>query len=73
VPQLTNITNPSLKFSFLLGLHYISSGLYLQTSLAWVTLTGDFYLQPVQLYRSWRRTNVSILCWKIEIYFIFYP
>jgi len=21
--------------------------------------TGDFYLQPVQLYRSWKRTNVS--------------
>jgi len=21
--------------------------------------TGDFYLQPVQLYRSWRHTNVS--------------
>jgi len=20
---------------------------------------GDFYLQPVQLYRSWRHTNVS--------------
>jgi len=22
-------------------------------------LTGDFYLQPVQLNRSWRHTNVS--------------
>jgi len=21
--------------------------------------TGDVYLQPVQLYRSWRHTNVS--------------
>jgi len=21
--------------------------------------TGDFYLQPVELYRSWRHTNVS--------------
>jgi len=23
--------------------------------------TGDFYLQPVQLYRSWRHTNVSTM------------
>jgi len=57
--QQTNIPNPGFKFSILLGLNYISSGLYLQTSLAWVTLTRDFCLQPVQLYWSWRHTNVS--------------
>jgi len=25
----------------------------------YILTTGDFYLQPVQLYRSWRHTSVS--------------
>jgi len=40
--QLTNIINPGLKFSILLVLNYILSGLYLQTFLAWVILQEIF-------------------------------
>ena len=53
------ITNSGRKFTILCGLNYTLSGLYPQTSLAWVTLSGESNLQPVQLYRSWRHANFS--------------
>jgi len=64
-----NITDPGLKFSILLGFNYISSGLYLQTSLAWVTLYRRFLSpastasQVMEAHKRFHHGKVNCL-WK---------
>ena len=55
------ITNPGFKFSNSFDLNYTSSRFYHQTYLAWVTLSGELNLQPVQLCRSLRHIRLFYL------------
>ena len=67
------ITNPGFKFSNYFDLNYTSSRFYHQTYLAWVTLSGELNLQPVQLCRSLRHIDFSTKA-KLSIFkIIFVP